>query len=55
VFYSRSKKDEQYAGLTITEIQEIQQLLQEDTQAQNALIILEKHHSDLEASFDDLW
>ncbi|HEY9804669.1 MAG TPA: hypothetical protein V6D25_30330 [Leptolyngbyaceae cyanobacterium] len=41
--------------LTITEIQEIQELLQDDTQTQNALIILEKHHGDLEASFDDLW
>ncbi len=41
--------------LTISEIQEIQQLLQKDREAQNALIVLEKHHGDLEASFNDLW
>lgn len=43
------------AQLTPAEIQEIQQLLQDDTSAQQALTTLQQHNGNLEASFDALW
>ncbi|MBH8563826.1 hypothetical protein I8748_16785 [Nostoc sp. CENA67] len=41
--------------LTIAEIQEIQQLLPDDTQAQQALTTLQQNNGYLEASFDAVW
>ncbi|MEH2425224.1 MAG: hypothetical protein V7K48_31280 [Nostoc sp.] len=41
--------------LTPVEIQELQQLLQHDTPAQQALTTLQQHNGYLEASFDALW
>ncbi|WP_320073153.1 hypothetical protein [Nostoc sp. MG11] len=41
--------------LTSVEIQELQQLLQNDTPAQYALTTLQQHNGNLEASFDTLW
>ncbi|WP_375510277.1 hypothetical protein [uncultured Nostoc sp.] len=41
--------------LTSIEIQELQQLLQNDTPAQQALTTLQHHNGNLEASFDALW
>ncbi|MFK0730832.1 MAG: hypothetical protein ACFKPT_24285 [Gloeotrichia echinulata GP01] len=41
--------------LTSAEIQELQQILQNDTPAQQALTILQRNNGDLEASFDALW
>lgn len=41
--------------LTSAEIQELQQLLQNETPTQQALSILQRHNGDLEASFDALW
>lgn len=41
--------------LTPVEIQEFQQLLANDTPAQQALTTLQQHNGNLEASFDALW
>jgi hypothetical protein len=41
--------------LTLTEIQEFQQLLQDDTPAQQALTTLQQHNGNLESTFDALW
>ncbi|MEH2083990.1 MAG: hypothetical protein V7K89_29680 [Nostoc sp.] len=41
--------------LTSIEIQELQQLLPNDTPAQKALTTLQHHNGNLEASFDALW
>ncbi|MHC5723756.1 MAG: hypothetical protein ACYTXY_06270 [Nostoc sp.] len=43
------------AQLTPVEIQELQQLLANDTPAQQALTTLQQHNGNLEASFDALW
>jgi hypothetical protein len=41
--------------LTEAEIKATRQLLQDYEPAQKALIALEKHNGQLEASFDELW